>query len=255
LVFVETIGEGSPLVLVHGWGMHGRLMRDLAVDLSEDFQVFILDLPGHGLSAPLPSFPLNEVQERLAAFLPEKAHWVGWSLGGLIALSMARKYPESVQSVSMIASSPCFVERDAWPGVKMDLLDQMGKDFAADYRSTLQRFVGLQTFGQEDSRSLSRRILALMAQAPSPDMDSLLGALNLLRDLDLRAEFSGVSQPVLSICGGRDRLVPAEQFKELNRLRSSLATCFIDKAAHLPFLTHRLEVVAALREFLLPLPS
>jgi pimeloyl-ACP methyl ester carboxylesterase len=53
LVFVESIGEGDPLVLVHGWGMHGGLMRDLAMDLSENFQVFVVDLPGHGRSKPL----------------------------------------------------------------------------------------------------------------------------------------------------------------------------------------------------------
>ena len=69
LVFVESIGEGDPLVLVHGWGMHGGLMRDLAVDLSENFQVFVVDLPGHGRSEPLPGFPLDEVLERLKAAL------------------------------------------------------------------------------------------------------------------------------------------------------------------------------------------
>jgi len=253
LVFVESMGKGIPLVLVHGWGMHGGLMRDLAIDLSENFQVFVLDLPGHGRSDSLPSFQLDEVLERLRGSLPERAHWVGWSLGGQVALAAAYKYPEAVQSISMLASSPCFVEGEAWPGVKRDLLDQMGHDFAADYLVTLNRFVGLQTFGQEGSRQLSRRILALMAEAPSPDLDSLLGALNLLRDLDLRAEFSAVSQPLLSIFGGRDRLVPASQSSELQRLRPSLTISLIDKAAHLPFLTHRHEVVATLRNFLLPL--
>ena len=253
LVFVESIGEGDPLVLVHGWGMHGGLMRDLAMDLSENFQVFVVDLPGHGRSEPLPGFPLDEVLERLKAALPSSAHWVGWSLGGLISLAMAAESPQVVHSLSMIASSQRFFESAGWPGVKKDLLDQMGREFAADYLATLNRFVGLQTFGQDGARQLSRRILAMMAGASSPDMDSLLGALNLLRDLDLREEFSGLAHPLLSICGGRDRLVPVAQTIELGRLRGALSeTLVIDKAAHLPFMTHRHEVVAALREFLLP---
>lgn len=149
-----------------------------------------MDLPGHGRSESLPLFDLVEVLERLAASLPARAHWVGWSLGGLIALAMTSKNSDAVASISMIASSPCFVEGPGWPGVSRDLLDQMGRDFSADYRGTLNRFVGLQTFGQDGARQLSRRILGLMAEAPSPDMESLLSALKLLRDLDLRSELS-----------------------------------------------------------------
>ena len=70
MIFVESMGQGAPVVLVHGWGMHGNLMRDLAMDLSADFQVFLVDLPGHGRSESLPLFDLVEVLERLAASLP-----------------------------------------------------------------------------------------------------------------------------------------------------------------------------------------
>lgn len=252
LVFVESMGSGEPLVLVHGWGMHGGLMHDLAMDLAGNFQVFVVDLPGHGRSQPLPGFDLVEVLERLKVSLPARAHWVGWSLGGLVSLAMASRNPEAVKSIAMIASSPCFVESPEWPGVSGDLLDQMGRDFSSDYLATLNRFVGLQTFGQEGARQLSRRIYALMAEAPSPDIESLLGALTLLRDLDLRPVLSAISQPLLMISGGRDRLVPEAQLKTILKLRASAASCLIDQAAHLPFLTHRLEVVFALQKFLIP---
>ncbi|MBU1777958.1 MAG: alpha/beta fold hydrolase, partial [Gammaproteobacteria bacterium] len=47
---VESIGSGEPLLLIHGWGMHGGVWTDVAQKLSEDFQVLSVDLPGYGYS-------------------------------------------------------------------------------------------------------------------------------------------------------------------------------------------------------------
>ncbi len=45
---VETTGSGDPLLLVHGWGMHGGVWGDVAQKLAADFQVHCVDLPGYG---------------------------------------------------------------------------------------------------------------------------------------------------------------------------------------------------------------
>ena len=48
---VESIGSGAPLLLIHGWGMHGGVWTDVAQRLAADFQVHSVDLPGYGFSA------------------------------------------------------------------------------------------------------------------------------------------------------------------------------------------------------------
>ncbi len=48
MLHVEVTGSGAPLVLLHGWGMHGGVWTDVAAQLAQDFRVHSVDLPGHG---------------------------------------------------------------------------------------------------------------------------------------------------------------------------------------------------------------
>ena len=47
---IDTIGHGPDLVLIHGWAMHGGIFAPLVERLSPQFQLHIVDLPGHGHS-------------------------------------------------------------------------------------------------------------------------------------------------------------------------------------------------------------
>ena len=252
MISVKVIGQGQPLVLLHGWGMHGGLMSGLADNLARDHEVYLVDLPGHGRSSPLNggSFQVNDVLDSLAACLPSSAHWVGWSLGGLVSLSMALRAPERVRSLVLLATSPRFLEAEGWPGVQSGLLDQMGRDFVGDYQVTLNRFVGLQTFGQEGGRQLAKLILERLSEAPRPDEESLLASLDFLKHTDLRGNLSELIGPVAIILGDRDRLVPVAQASALRQLLPVADVRVIEGAAHLPFMTHEADVSLIIREFL-----
>ena len=47
---IESIGSGAPLLLIHGWGMHGGVWDEVAQELAADFRVHRVDLPGYGYS-------------------------------------------------------------------------------------------------------------------------------------------------------------------------------------------------------------
>ena len=47
---VEVSGHGAPLVMLHGWGMHGGAWGDVVARLAQSFTVHNVDLPGHGFS-------------------------------------------------------------------------------------------------------------------------------------------------------------------------------------------------------------
>ena len=64
----------------------------------------------------------------------KKPIWLGWSLGGLVASQIALRHPERVQALITVASSPCFSAREAWPGIKPEVLagfqHQLSEDFS-----------------------------------------------------------------------------------------------------------------------------
>src|SRR5512144_1225459 len=49
-LYIRTLGRGTDLVLVHGWGMHSGIWEDVIEALMDDYRVTYLDLPGYGYS-------------------------------------------------------------------------------------------------------------------------------------------------------------------------------------------------------------
>src|SRR5512135_1741833 len=145
---VETQGSGAPLVLLHGWGMHGGVWEYLARQLAQEFQVHCVDLPGHGYSAAQSAdspLALDEIVAELSARFGEPLTVCGWSLGGQIALRWARLYPQQVQRLVLVASTPCFVEREDWPfGMAQDTLQHFAAELEQDHAAILRRFLALQ---------------------------------------------------------------------------------------------------------------
>ena len=89
----------------------------------------------------------------MAAILPEKCHLLGWSLGGLVASQLALTMPERLHSLITVASSPCFMARDEWPGIAPKVLAGFNQMLAGDFMQTIERFLAIQAMGSEHART------------------------------------------------------------------------------------------------------
>jgi pimeloyl-ACP methyl ester carboxylesterase len=90
-------GEGPPLVLLHGIGHHWQAWEPVIGRLAEDFDVIACDSPGFGRSSPLAkgielSIPAyaDAFEWFFAELGLERPHVAGNSMGGAIALELAR---------------------------------------------------------------------------------------------------------------------------------------------------------------------
>jgi pimeloyl-[acyl-carrier protein] methyl ester esterase len=245
-------GEGgAPLVLIHGWGMHGGMWRGVAELLVQHFDVYAVDLPGHGASAPLDTFTLDRVVEQLAAQFDEPLAVCGWSLGGLVALRWALQYPQQVERLVMVASTPCFVRLEDWKyALSVEILEEFATNLQKNYAMTLKRFLSLQMRGSE----LEREVLAVLRDGlfsrGEPDLAALQAGLEILRGSDQRAALPTLRQATLVLAGERDTLIPhqATQYLADRIPKGRLVT--IKGAAHAPFLSHQEEFVEHMVSFL-----
>ena len=244
-VYVESVGKGPPLVLIHGWAMHSGLFAPLLPRLVGDYRVHLVDLPGHGRSATVSPYALDTVAAAVleavarAAGSAEPATVLGWSLGGAVAMHLALNSAERVARVVLVATTPCFVARSGWPHAMAETtLRRFGNELTGSYRLTLQRFIALQVQGSDHARAVLSRLRVQLFAHGEPSAEALHDALELLVRTDMRAEVAAISQPAVVIAGGRDMLVPAAASEALARMLPHASFELIPGAAHAPFLSH-----------------
>jgi pimeloyl-[acyl-carrier protein] methyl ester esterase len=283
---VETFGSGAPLLLIHGWGMHGGMWGSVAAKLAERFCVHVVDLPGHGLSRkpeavgettivgsrkledaskPFPNLRLTSYDSRLtthdlrlesiiqqlSAQFSEPLTVCGWSLGGQIALRWAMLEPHKIQRLALVSSTPCFVQQEDWPcAMAAETLAGFAAALTENYAQTLRRFLALQVRGSEQERELLASLRNALFSRGEPDLAALQTGLEILRDCDLRAALPGIPQPTLVIAGVRDTLTPLPASEYMVSVMSAARLATIEGAAHAPFLSHSEIFVEQLKNFL-----
>ncbi|HEX6590880.1 MAG TPA: pimeloyl-ACP methyl ester esterase BioH [Moraxellaceae bacterium] len=225
------------LVLLHGWGLHSGVWKPLLPLLTPHFRVTCVDLPGFGRSPATISYAA--FFDAVLPLVPARALWVGWSLGGLLALEMAARHPERVQALSLIAATPCFLQRDDWrPAMALTVFEDFVASLQESPLLTLESFLSLQCKGSASMRSDIRFLHEVVEQGPNLATATLLNGLQLLERGDLRTKFAALRQPVQFLLGEKDVLVPASLQVSLKVLRAGTDIVVIPQAAHVPFLSH-----------------
>jgi pimeloyl-[acyl-carrier protein] methyl ester esterase len=246
---VEVTGQGKPLVMLHGWGMHGGIWGEAAIRLAEDFEVHNLDLPGHGASEAQGDLSLDGIVEQLDAQFGQSVAVLGWSLGGIIAQHWAARSPHKIDRLILLASTPCFTEREDWLfGMAGETLQQFAAELEKNHAATLRRFLALQVRGSE--RELLMALREQLFSRGEPDLSALRGGLEILRDADLRGSLPDIAQPTLAIAGQRDKLTPPAASQYLAQVMPNARVVEIEAAAHAPFLSHTDTVVQHIKRFL-----
>lgn len=235
----------EPVLFVHGFGggFDNWMLNQEA--LSENFRTYAVDLPGHGGSTKqVGDGELTTLTDMLQNFMSAmkigRAHLVGHSMGGGIALDLATRYPDQVASLSLIAPV------GLGPDINMEYID------------------GFIT--QTRARKL-RAVIELLVDDPtgiSPDMiediikykrlDGVGPALELLRDkimpagqqaAALKDHLDKLTAPMQIIWGRNDRIIPASHAESLP---DGLKVQIFEDTGHMPHMERANEVNALIKE-------
>lgn len=233
----EEHGAGPALVLIHGLGASTYTWRYNIDGLARDFRVVAVDLLGFGHSQRLADadYSLTGHARRLALLLErlgiDQAVIVGHSLGGLVALHFAERYPQRVRGLVLVApATPREAQMLAW----------------ARYVAALRPF--FYAFGYQ-SRAVRRRVLATLYADPAVVSDEVVeqylglarfkghqeALARLIRGVarDPALDLTRFAVPVLLLWGERDRLVPPQRARWLLARLPAARFVKVPRAGHM----------------------
>jgi pimeloyl-ACP methyl ester carboxylesterase len=248
---VQHGGEGDAVILTHGFGLDSRSMNGLALALADRYRVVAPDFRGHGASRCPPRDELyryelfrDDLKALLDAMKIERAHLIGHSMGGQVALMLAIDEPERVRSLTTLGAGAC-------RAVTTDKERQMWMQ-AAEYYETApppKLLRGLCAMSHISEAARHKPPLAqLFARARGAELAAVIrGAFLNVANNDIAC--TGVKPPALVIAGVED----ADWYAYAERLSRMIPGCrwaAIPDAGHLPHLEQPEAVTKLIGEFL-----
>jgi pimeloyl-ACP methyl ester carboxylesterase len=120
-----TMGEGPDVLLLHGLGGTKSSFFDTAAALSRDYRVHAMDFPGFGGSSKPATGPYSArwFAETVVGVMDEleidRAHVVGNSMGGRVALEVGLRSPDRVAALGLLCPAVAFIRREFQPIVRL----------------------------------------------------------------------------------------------------------------------------------------
>lgn len=228
----NTLETQKPaLMMLSGWGVSPDIFARFAAQLSDRFNLHCLDIPDLIMDKRL---SLAERSERLLLQAPEKAYWLGWSLGGAILIDLANYAPDRMLGLVTLATNPCFESQFDWPGMSADVFAEFKQGYQTSGQKSLQRFAALQVAGSADPRKQLRLLKSSLLQPQSVLHDLL----ELLAE-DRREILKQISQskrvPLLSLFADADALVPKSVSNTITTSMPMLPVKEVSGSSHLLF--------------------
>ncbi len=236
--------EGTPVVLIHGFGGDclGWLFNQEA--LSEGHTTYAIDLPGHGGSTKdVGEGSVEGLAQTVLDFMDEKgiakAHLVGHSMGGAVALALAAGHPDRVASASLLAPAGLGAE------INMDFIN----GFIEQKRSKKLR--GVLELLVADPGMITNDMVEEVIKFKR--LDGAVEALTKLRDglfpggSQKTLDLGGLSVPVQALWGEQDQILPVAHAKALP---DGVKVTTYAGSGHLPHMEKASDVNAAIIAFI-----
>jgi proline-specific peptidase len=259
----EILGkeDGYPILLIHGFGVKKEVWMAQVDDLAKTYKVIRFDNRGAGKS-DRPSGRHIEIfaddTNNLMEYLQiEKAHVMGWSLGGMIAQNFVLKYPERVNKLVLICTVTGYPTEEG-PEIykKMRLQElELGPEkafwetaranFHAKYRREMEKDPKKKYFGIWSAEEY----IEMLGKDPSTQQD-IINQAEALKTHNTMERLHQIKNSTLLIAASHDRLTPQINMEEIHKRLPNSSLVVIEKAGHFAPMTRTPEVNKAIMDFL-----
>jgi pimeloyl-ACP methyl ester carboxylesterase len=200
--FSQT-GEGPGLFLIHGIGAAEDAWRFIVPKLSEYFTVITYDLRGHGKSSMSnKNFNLDDLVLDLERIREEtkikKAHFIGHSLGGMIAPAYAKKFPDNIISLGLL--STVAVRSPEEKNKVLNIIKKMKTEGIPKTLLTLTNRWFTDSFIKNNQLIVDRRIKQVIDTNP----EVFLNVFRIYAETEMISWLKDIKQPCLVMTGEND---------------------------------------------------
>ena len=262
--FYLEAGRGPAVILLHGLGATNASFLPTFWELSRDHRVIAPDLPGHGESGkPIRAYHagfyarwLLDLQDALGI---ERAHVIGNSMGGRIALEMGFRHPRRVERIVGLAPAAAFLKYRQWTPVVRALRPELALlPLTLPHRQVV---AGAKAMFYKPER-LPEAWHAGAADEFLRVFNTVRGRIaffSALREIYLDEPYgkrgfwerlSSLQPPALFVWGDHDRLVPARFAKHVERLLPNARSVVLKSCGHVPQFEQPEETHRLVRQFL-----
>jgi pyruvate dehydrogenase E2 component (dihydrolipoamide acetyltransferase) len=229
--------QAQPLLLLHGLGDSLAGWAQVVGPLARSYRVYLLDLPGHGLSHKPPDWRLRTLADAVAHYARDLRDpvLVGHSLGGWIALRLALSGAVRPARIALVNPAGALLAREEWEPFRALV---SARDRAGVKRYLERAFhrppLALRLFP-------SQVIQAMWSEASQGVLDAL-GESDFLRE----AELASLAVPLRLVWGEKDRLLPEGTLDFFRRALPRAEVVLVKGAGHLPHLESPRSLAAAI---------
>lgn len=208
-------GHGPPLVFLHGIGGSAASWRWQLNEFSRTHRAIAWDMPGYGVSPPLPAPTIAAFAGALDQFLREeqidRPILVGHSIGGMIVQEFLASYPDRAAGVVLYATSPAFGRKDgAWQQeflrARLGPLDE-GQTMQELAPGIVQSLIG--SAAQPAGIALATKCMAAVPAA------TYCAVILSLLDFDRRENLANIVAPCLLVTGAEDTNAPPAMMEKM----------------------------------------
>lgn len=239
----DTAGEGTPVLLIKGFAMRGRVWRFQIPSLAERHHVAWFDHRGIGASAELE--PAVAKRWRMAHMAEDalgvmdhlgfdRAHVVGVSMGGMVAQHLALRAPDRVRSLSLIATHPggIWAALPTRRGLGCFLRASRAKDYDVRVDALKPLLFPADYLAQPANQAFADRVIRedFAVEPPKPTRRAQLRAVLRHRAHKHLGQLSGL--PTLIVKPAADILIRPGQSDRLHRLIPGSRLLTLDDAGH-----------------------
>jgi len=220
---VTDLGEGSPIILIHGWPLSDAMYEyQYAALIKNGFRAIGITLRGFGHSdKPYGKYDYDVFAQDIKVVMEElridNAVLGGFSFGGATVIRFASKYNnEHISKLALFgAAAPCEVQRDDFPyGLPISVLNSLIELNSANRPQLIQEFGKL--FAATETalpKGITDWLAGIQLQSSQYAMEQ---GLIMIRDSDLRADLGKITIPTAIFHGKLDKLCPFDLAEQLH---------------------------------------